>query len=263
MTCEIIGQSIIAGLATELGAIIILATGKPEEKLLAVLLGFAGGVMAAVVALDLLPSAFVYGNIIVVTLGFITGLCFMLILDVIISLFPQFNHKATHNSISNGKHVKAGNFTKNAKRQGHLLKMGYLIAIGIALHDLPEGIAIAVGYAAKENLGLIIALAIGMHNVPEGMAIAAPLAMAGISKFSIIFICLLISLFTPIGALLGILLVSISSHFISLLLALAGGAMVYIVKSELLPEARRRHPHYALGGFTLGILLIIVLSWIH
>ncbi len=59
--------------------------------------------------------------------------------------------------------------------------MGYLIAIGIALHDLPEGIAIAVGYAAQENLGLIIALAIGLHNIPEGMATAAPLLMGGLT----------------------------------------------------------------------------------
>ena len=236
----------MAGLATVLGALIILATGRPGEKHLSILLGFAGGVMTAVVIFDLLPSSLVYGNVITATLGFLAGLCFMLILDVIIG--------AIHTP---------ENYILNTGRQGRLLKMGYLIAIGIALHDLPEGIAIAVGYAAKENLGLIIALAIGMHNVPEGMAIAAPLTMGRISRSKIIIICLLISLFTPAGALLGILLVSISSHYISLLLALAGGAMVYIVKNELLPEARRQHPNYARCGFILGILLIIVLSWIH
>jgi ZIP family zinc transporter len=254
MTYEIIGQSIIAGLATVLGALIILVTGRPGEKLLSVLLGFAGGVMTAVVIFDLVPSALVYGNLLMATLGFLTGLCLMLILDVVISLFPTLQK---HNSTKNNAAVR------HTGQQKRLLKMGYLIAIGIALHDLPEGIAIAVGYAAKENLGLIIALAIGMHNVPEGMAIAAPLTMAGISRAKIVLICLLISLFTPLGAYLGILLVSISSHFISLLLALAGGAMVYIVKSELLPEARRHHPNYALCGFALGILLIISLSWIH
>lgn len=254
MTYEIIGQSVIAGLATVLGALIILVTGKPEEKLLSVLLGFAGGVMTAVVIFDLLPSALVYGNFIVVALGFLAGLCLMLMLDVIISLFPALQkHSGTQINTA----------ALQTKQQKRLLKMGYLIAIGIALHDLPEGIAIAVGYAAKENLGLIIALAIGMHNVPEGMAIAAPLTMAGISRAKIVLLCLLISLFTPLGALLGILLVAISSHFIALLLALAGGAMVFIVKNELLPEARRYHPNYALCGLILGFLLIISLSWIH
>lgn len=245
MTYEIIWQSIIAGLATVLGAIIILLTGQQGEKTLALLLGFAGGVMAAVVIFDLLPSALVYGNLLVAALGFLLGLCFMLLLDLIIPLLPSLKS------------------TQKTGQQGRLLKMGYLIAVGIALHDLPEGIAIAAGYAAKENLGLLIALAIGLHNIPEGMATAAPLTMGGISKTKIIFISLLISLFTPVGALMGILLVSISSLFISLLLALAGGAMAFIVKNELLPEARRQHPRYAQFGLALGVLLILALSWIH
>jgi ZIP family zinc transporter len=245
MTQIIMGQSIIAGLATVLGASIILLTGQPGKKTLALLLGFAGGVMTAVVIFDLLPSALVYSNILVTTLGFICGLFFMFLLELTISFFPSLKN------------------TKKAEQQGRFLKMGYLIAIGIALHDLPEGIAIAVGYAAKENLGLIIALAIGLHNIPEGMATAAPLSMGGVSKAKIIFICLLISLFTPLGALLGILLVSITSHFISLLLALAGGAMAFIVKNELLPEAHRQHSRFAQFGFVLGVVLILALGWLH
>lgn len=245
MTYEIIWQSTIAGLATVLGTIIILITGRPEEKLLALLLGFAGGVMAAVVVIDLLPSALVYGNVLVAALGFICGLFLMLLLELIIPLFPSLKN------------------TQKTGQEGRFLKMGYLIAMGIALHDLPEGIAIAAGYAAQEKLGLIIALAIGLHNIPEGMATAAPLTMGGMSRSKVILISLLISLFTPVGALLGILLVSISSSFISLLLALAGGAMAFIVKNELLPEARRQHPYFAYCGLGLGVLLILALSWIH
>ena len=132
------------------------------RKLLSVLLGFAGGVMTAVVVFDLIPSALVYGNLIVATLGFLAGLCLMLILDVIISEFPALQKQGSATNSSTVLHTG---------QQKQFLKMGYLIAIGIALHDLPEGIAIAVGYAAKENLGLIIALAIGMHNVPEGIVV--------------------------------------------------------------------------------------------
>ncbi|HHY06096.1 MAG TPA: ZIP family metal transporter [Clostridia bacterium] len=245
MTQIIMGQSIIAGLATVLGASIILLAGHPGEKTLALWLGFAGGVMSAVVIFDLLPSALVYSNFLVTVLGFICGLFFMFLLELTISFFPSLKN------------------TKKTGQKERFLKMGYLIAIGIALHDLPEGIAIAVGYAAKENLGLIIALAIGLHNIPEGMATAAPLTMGGVSKTKIIFICFLISLFTPLGALLGILLVSITSHFISLLLALAGGAMVFIVKNELLPEAYRHQPRFAQLGFILGLILILTLSWLH
>ncbi|MBZ4654860.1 MAG: zinc/iron permease [Peptococcaceae bacterium] len=244
MIYEVIWQSTVAGLATVFGALIVLAFGRPGERILALFLGFAGGIMTAVVIFDLIPSALDYGNVFVTSLGFLLGLIFMLMLDVIISFLPDI------------KEQREG-------RQGYLLKMGYLIAAGIALHDLPEGIAIAVGYTAKESLGFLIALSIGLHNIPEGMATAAPLTMGGMSRKGIIGTCLLVSIFTPLGACLGLLLVSISKHFICLLLALAGGAMAFIVKNELIPESYRRHPNYAWLGFALGILLILALGLVH
>jgi ZIP family zinc transporter len=261
MTYEIIYQSIIAGLATVLGAGIILVAGRPGEKLLAFLLGFAAGVMTAVIVFDLIPSALVYGNVIAVSLGFLFGLFFMLILDIFISFFSSLKAANKRKSgITTGNMAGSSNKTGD---QARFLKMGYLIAIGIALHDLPEGIAIAAGYAAKDSLGLIIALAIGMHNIPEGMATAAPLVMGGISRVWIILTCLLISVFTPVGAVMGIIFVSLSSHFIALLLALAGGAMAFIVKNELIPEAYRRHPNYARLGIAIGICLILALGYFH
>lgn len=244
MTYQILIQSLIAGLATVLGALIVVAFGRPGERLLALFLGFATGVMTAVVVCDLLPSALAYGSVWVTSFGFLLGLIFMLLLDVILSVLPAV------------KQTSMG-------REGRLLKMGYLIAAGIALHDLPEGVAIAVGYSAKENLGLLIALAIGLHNIPEGMATAAPLTMGGMNRRGIISTCFVISLFTPVGAGIGLLLMYVSPSLICVLLALAGGAMAFIVKNELLPEAYRRHPNYARLGFVLGVVLILLLGILH
>lgn len=240
MIFMVLWQSLVAGLATVLGALIVAAFGRPGERLLAFFLGFASGVMISVVVFDLIPSALDYGDFITTFAGFFLGLVFMLLLDVFISFI-----------------------TTDSRTQNHFLKMGYLIAVGIALHDLPEGVAIAVGYSAKENLGLLIALAIGLHNIPEGMATAAPLIMGGMSKKKIISTCILISIFTPIGAILGLILVSLSTKLICLLLALAGGAMAFIVKNELLPESRKKHPHIALLGMVLGIILILMLGFVH
>lgn len=245
MAYLILYQSFIAGLATLLGALLILAFGKPSEHLLSVLLGFAGGVMTAVVVFDLLPSALAYGSWFSVSLGFLSGILLMFVLDLLFSTLPIVNNAWGHN------------------RQGHFLKMGYLIATGIALHDLPEGIAIAVGYSAQESLGFLIALAIGLHNVPEGMATAAPLTMGGLSRRSIVLLTLLISIFTPLGAALGLIIIHFSPHLVCLLLALAGGAMAFIIRNELLPEAHRKHPNYARLGLTLGFLLILILSFFH
>ncbi|HOB82125.1 MAG TPA: ZIP family metal transporter [Peptococcaceae bacterium] len=248
MTTEltVMAQSMIAGLATVLGALAVLINGRPGEKSLSFLLGIASGVMLSVVVFDLLPSSLVYGNPLLSAAGFLGGLLFMLCLDLLLSFFA-----------ARPRHRKRGALQK------HFFKMGYLIGTGIALHDLPEGIAIAAGYAAADHLGLLIALAIGLHNIPEGMATAAPLLMGGLARGRIILTCLAISLFTPAGALLGLLLVAISRHVIALLLALAGGAMAYIVKNELLPEAYRRYPGYATLGFLLGVFLIPCLDCLH
>ena len=233
-------SSLLAGLATFLGSLIVIILGKPGQKTLAWLLGFAAGIMLTVVIIDLIPSGLAYSSLVITVLGFFLGNLLLFFLDLLISWLPP---------------VKKMYKTQET---GHLLKMGYLIATGIALHDLPEGIAIAVGYSATEDLGIIIALAIGLHNIPEGMATTAPFKMGGMKNLSIILLILLVSLVTPLGALLGLILVYISPSLIGLLLALAGGAMTYIVKRELWPESRRRHPHYAYLGAFCGVILMLL-----
>jgi len=201
--------------------------------------------MLTVVVIDLIPSSYAYSNHRIALAGFLLGNVLLLILDIAISSLPPIQSM------------------QKSDQKGHFLKMGYLIAIGIALHDLPEGIAIAVGYSAADNLGVIIALAIGLHNIPEGMATTAPLKMGGMKNLSIILLISLISIVTPLGAYVGLLLVSISRSLIGLLLAVAGGAMTYIVKSELWPESQRRHPNYARLGALSGVVIMLVASLIN
>ena len=235
-------QSLLAGAATLLGSLAVLALGRPGEKTLALLLSAAGGVMIAVVGLDLLPSAFHYGGLTNVLAGFFFGFALLWVVGL---LFSALEPGAA------------------ARSRLYLLRMGYLIALGIAFHDLPEGMAIAAGYSATERLGGIIALAIGLHNIPEGMATTTPLVMGGLHPAWILGINALISLFTPLGALLGITVISVSSSLLAALLALAGGAMFYLAYCQLLPEARRRHLGYSWRGFLLGALCFGVLNLLH
>lgn len=202
-------------------------------------MGLASGIMLAVIIFDLIPSSLQYGNIMETVVGFALGVGLMLALDVILSHSYTNNHSSTR----------------------HYLKMGYLIAIGIALHDLPEGIAIAAGYSATENLGILIALAIGLHNIPEGMAMTAPLKMGSLRSYQIIIINLFVSVFTPIGTMLGFIIMHLSKGLIATLLALAAGAMTYIVKSELIPESRRGNTLMAGTGGILGFGVIIMLTY--
>lgn len=238
-------MSLIAGLATCLGSIIVILFGKPQERALAVFLGMAAGIMLAVIIVDLLPSALAFGKPWSTLVGFFLGVLIMYVLDLLLSwVYPQ-------------------NKKNSSSRKSYLLKMGYLIAIGIALHDLPEGMAIAVGYSATTKLGLLLILGIGMHNIPEGIATAAPLRMGGMAPWRILLLSALVSLFTPIGTWVGFGLINLRPSWMALMLALAGGAMAYLVKDELLPESMRYHPNYARVGMLLGASVIVSLTFIH
>lgn len=241
---EILISSVIAGLATCFGCLIVMCLGNPKERTVSVMFGLAAGIMLAVVILDLLPSSLEQGSFRQAATGFSIGIILMMILDLILSqVFTPGN--------------------RNSGSRAFFLKMGYLVAIGIALHDLPEGIAIAAGYTAEQHLGLVIALAIGLHNIPEGMATATPLKIGGVSSLKILILNVIVSLFTPAGAMVGLVIVNISPNRIALLLAIAAGAMTFIVKNELLPESRRRHPNYSTLGGIIGFLFILSLSIIH
>ncbi|AFM02058.1 putative divalent heavy-metal cations transporter [Desulfitobacterium dehalogenans ATCC 51507] len=238
----ILWVSTIAGLATTLGSLLVLMFGRPKEQVLATLLAGAGGVMLAVVSLDLLPTAWQIGPLRQVILGFIIGLAFMKLAD---------------------KQLNSSSPSLPLPRRQRLKRIGLLVAAGIALHDLPEGMAIAIGQEATGELGFLIAIAITLHNLPEGMATTAPLKMAEMKSWKILLLNFGIAFFTPLGALIGLLAIDRVQNSISFFLALAGGAMTFLVFAELWPLSRERHPRYALLGGVLGYLFFAGISFLH
>jgi ZIP family zinc transporter len=236
---EILWISMIAGLATTLGSLLVLLFGKPQERILSSFLAGAGGVMLAVVCLDLLPNAWKIGPPLQVGLGFALGCLFMFLADLRLNV--------TNNPLP-------------LSRRQRLKKIGLLIATGIALHDLPEGMAIAVSREAAPGLGLLIAFAITLHNFPEGMATAAPLKMAQIRWWKILLLNIGIAFFTPLGALLGLLALAGAQNSLAFFLALAAGAMTFLVFAELIPLSREQHPYYALLGGTIGFIFFALVS---
>ncbi len=91
-----------------------------------------------------------------------------------------------HSHLSSSEHLVTENPEK-LKLQSPLMRTGFLIFLGIALHNLPEGLAIGAGFESSPEAGIYIAMAIGLHNIPEGLAIAGPLKSAGASNLKILF----------------------------------------------------------------------------
>ncbi len=237
--------STAAGLATGLGGLLVLFFGRPSAKLLSSMLGFAAGIMLAISSFDLMPEAIEMGGLLIAIIGFLLGAGLMYLLDIIVP----------HIHMGSGEGEGAPDYD-----QSKMLKLGYFIFFGIALHNLPEGLAIGAGYSASIRLGAAIAIALALHNVPEGMATAAPLIGGGMSKLKAIGLTTLAGLMTPVGTGIGLALTSISSQFIGLFLALAAGAMVYIVSDELIPQSHAFHSHLANAGLLAGFLLGMVIA---
>lgn len=144
-----------------------------------------------------------------------------------------------------------------------LLNSGILIAIGITIHNIPEGIAVGAGYMYTPAFGLFIAIAILLHNIPEGIATALPLCKSGICRWDSFRTALLSGLTEPIGALAAALFLSSFQSYIPGALAFAGGVMVFITLDELVPAAREHgHHHFVAIGIITGALFVFLLSGI-
>ena len=141
------------------------------------------------------------------------------------------------------------------------MNTGLLLAVGITLHNLPEGIAVGAGYLHNPDFGLFIAIAIMLHNIPEGIATALPLCKGGVCRSDAFRVAFLSGLAEPVGAILaGAFLVNFQ-ELVPAALAFAGGVMVFITLDELIPTAREYgHEHYTAIGIILGSIFVFVLS---
>ncbi|MBO8127796.1 MAG: ZIP family metal transporter [Peptococcaceae bacterium] len=222
--------SILAGFCTLLGSLLVLIIGTPRAKTLAFFLGLAAGVMGGVVVLDLLPASISMGGYKAVWGGTCAGLVCIAVLDTCL-----------------GRIIGYG--------QG-FFKTGVLVALGIALHDLPEGLAIAAGFATTTYLGLVMALMIGLHNLPEGMATSVPLRAAGTAAWKIVVLNAFVSLVTPLGTLLGLWFTATGPFSLGVMSAAAAGAMAYIVIFELIPHAFQQHVPSAARGLLYGLAIV-------
>jgi len=227
---EVIILSVIAGvIGMGLGSFITALFGSSSDKMISIFLSLAGGVMLSIVFLDLLPEAIEHSNIIITVLSTIAGVFMVMFLNNLLDRISKSGK--LHGSFAEFFHE--GEMISNKRV---MLKSGLIMLFAIALHNIPEGLAMGAASHVDNNLGLTIALLIGLHNIPEGMAISAPLIAGGISKVKTVMLVMLAGATTLLGAVAGIILGDISDYAVSIAFSMAGGAMLYIVFSEILPH---------------------------
>lgn len=267
--------SLVASMGTALGGLIAILR-KPGQRLYGLLMGITAGVMICLSFLQLVNKAWELGGFPAATIGFGLGASFMFLID---SLAPhiRFGEQEIRNispteedcsgvspsGLRPGRHHWGRQRQRGQIIDQRLLRTGLLLAVGITIHNLPEGLSVGAGYMYDPQFGVFVAIAILLHNIPEGIATALPLCKSGINRWSAFRVAFLSGLAEPVGALLAFLFLQSFSNLVPYALAFAGGVMVFITLDELVPTAREYgHQHYTAAGIILGSLFVFILSGI-
>lgn len=227
---------------TGTGGLAVFFIKDMNPRFLSFILEFVAGLMTAVVCFELIPEAFSYGGTASAFIGILIGVLTIMIVEEFIT--------------------RAGDRKQKNKKTG-LLRAGILMAVGISLHNFPEGFAVGAGFGASTTLGIMLTTVIMIHDIPEGIAMAIPLRAGGFSKSKAFLITVLSGVPMGIGALAGAVLGGISKGFIGTCLGFAAGAMLYVIYGELIAESRRLHtgrlsPIGNLMGFVCGVVVTLL-----
>lgn len=258
-------QALLAGLftwgVTAFGAAFVFFNKTVNRKLLSGMLGFAAGVMIAASCWSLLiPSIALSEELGVIpwlppVIGFLLGGVFLFVIDKILP------------------HLHMGLATSESEGIKTSWQRSVLLVLAITLHNIPEGLAVGVGFgavaaglpAASLSGAIALALGIGLQNFPEGMAVSIPLRGEGLSRMKSFMLGQASGLVEPIAAVIGAAAVLSMRSMLPYALAFAAGAMIYVVVEELIPESQRGESTDiatigAMGGFAIMMLLDVALG---
>lgn len=231
--------SFLSFLTTGLGALLALFLGRNDQAV-ATGIGFSSGIMLLLSFAELIPEA-----------SETAGLRLTLFTVASGALLLWLMHKILPHSHLMKEHGLMG---------GTALKSVYLVVIGLILHDIPEGFAMANAYMSTPSLGVLVAVGIALHNLPEEFALCMPVITLKNNRL-LITIALLSALAEPLGALAGLLAIDTDPALIPVFLAFASGAMIFVSVHELIPLARRYGSGWHLcAGFMLSWIVYRLLA---
>lgn len=239
--------TLIAGFATGLGAVPIYFKKTFDKTTLDIGMGLSAGVMLVASFISLILPAIesakeLYSHSLAfpaVTLGIVTGYFFIIVI---------------HNLLPHEHLFKETDMEHKGK-----MSRVTLVIMAICLHNLPEGMAVGVGFGGGDmSSGMTLALAIAIQNMPEGLVVAIGLLSEGSSKNKAFLMALFSGLVEPVAAFFGLLFTKISSQALPIALSFAGGTMLFVICQEIFPELfRKGHEKYASIGVVLGMILML------
>ena len=260
--------ALLAGLSTGIGSIIAYFIRKPKDWQLSLILGFSAGVMVYISFAELLYAAIDKVGFVTANLGFFVGIAFIAIVDILVPHEYKYEHVGNSRSSSAGRN-KTGQGSDvqptaslTAEQRSNLRRAGMLIALGIAIHNFPEGLAVFSGAVTGDRtFGILIAIAIALHNIPEGISVSVPISEATGNRRRAFVYSFLSGLTEPVGAIIAyaILFAFLTPTLVYSLLAFSAGIMVYISLDEILPTAQRYgKQHFVILGVLAGMLIMAI-----
>ena len=256
MELEIIFSIIIPFIGTILGSALIFVFKKLNDGILRSFSGFAAGVMVAASIFSLIiPSLEIVGeemgklSFIPIIVGLVLGFGFLMLLDKVIP------HQHTNSEECEGPRVN--------------LKKSTMTSLAVALHNLPEGIAVGVVLASTQvqgsnvtlMMGIALAIGIAIQNFPEGAIVSLSMNSSGVSKGKSFGLGVASGIVEPLGAIITILLVDLIHPALPYLLSFAAGAMLFVVVEELIPDmAKGKHSHLGTIMFGIGFSFMLILE---
>lgn len=257
------GLTLVVGLSMGAGSLLSFFVKETNKKLLAVALSFSAGIMIYVSFMAILPEAMALleeslgerGHYIAL-IGFFGGMFVIALIEKLIHRFAGDFHGHhsghDHDEHHHGEHESDGE---------HLSNLGLISAIAIAIHNLPEGLAIFTAGLKDITLALPIAAAVIIHNIPLSIAISVPIYYSTGSKKKAFIYTLLVGLCQPLGAIIGYLIFSrfFTDTLFGFLFSVVAGIMIFVSLDELLPASQKHEDHHlSVYGAIAGMIVMAI-----
>lgn len=238
----------LAGLSTTIGSVIAIFFRDPGPRFMSFTLGFSSGVMILVSFVELLQGGIDSVGFATAHVAFFLGIAAMFVIDFFV---PH-----TYILEATGFTGDTADSSDNAEK---LRKASFFVALGIAIHNFPEGMVTFAGTLKDIDVGIALAVAVAVHNIPEGIAVAVPVYAVTRSAGRAFKWSFLSGLSEPVGALIAalILLPILSDAVLGWMLCLVAGFMIYISFDELLPVAHSYgYEHLPILGVASGMIVM-------